>query len=89
MRLKRVARVRNGEKSEGDTSFFALFLLTELKVDEAFPILRDALRLPGEGPFELFGDAVHELVPPLLAQFSHGNIDSIGEIVGDPNIRSN
>ena len=81
-----IVRVRNGEKSEGGSSFFALFLLTELKVNEAFPILREALRLPGEGPFELFGDAVHELVPPLLAQFSHGNIDSIGEIVGDPNL---
>lgn len=81
-----IARFHNGEKSEGGSSFFALFLLTELKVDEAFPSLRDALRLPGEGPFELFGDAVHELVPPLLAQFSHGNIDSIGEIVRDPNL---
>ncbi len=81
---KVIAKVRKGEKSEEVSSFYALFLLTELKVDEAFPILLDAIRLHGEGRFEVFGDAVHELVPALLAQFSHGNIDSIGEIVRDP-----
>ena len=81
-----ILRVRDGGESEEDASFFAVFLLTELGVTDAFPILLEALRLPDEGPFELFGDGVHELVAPILALFSGGNTDEIGEIVQDSNV---
>lgn len=78
------AKVRSGEKVDEESAFFALFLLTELKVDEAFPILRDVFLLTGEGASEISGDAVHDLLPPLLAQFSHGNIDVIDEFIRGP-----
>jgi len=81
-----IFRVRNGDEPEEDASFFAVFLLTELEVPEAFRILLEALRLPDEGPFELFGDGIHELVAPILALFSGGNTDEIGEIVQDSNV---
>ena len=81
-----VSRVRNGDEPEGEASFFALFLLTELEVPEAFPVMLEAFRLPDDGPFELFGDAVHELVAPCLALFSGGNTDEIGRLVQDSNV---
>jgi hypothetical protein len=81
-----IFRVRNGDEPEEDASFFAVFLLTELEVPEAFRILLEALRLPDEGPFELFGDGVHELVAPILALFSGGKTDEIGEIVQDSDV---
>lgn len=82
-----ILRVRNGgDEPQEDASFFAVFLLTEMNVTESFPIFLEALRLPGDGPSEIFGDGVHELVPALLAQFSGANTDVIGEIVQDSNI---
>lgn len=81
-----IFRVRNGDEPEEDVSFFAVFLLTELVVSEAYPILLEAFRLPDEGPFELFDDGVHELVAPILALFSGGNTDEIGEIIQDSNV---
>jgi hypothetical protein len=83
---REIARVRRGEEPQQGSSFFAFFLLTELKVDEAFPIILDAIRLPDDGPYDMLGGGVHELVPSLLAQFSHGNTESIDEIVRDPAI---
>jgi len=81
-----ILRVRNGDEPEEDASFFAVFLLTELEVTEAFPILLEVLRLPDEGPFELLGDGVHDLVAPILALFSGGNTGEIGGIVLDSNV---
>lgn len=78
-----IRRVRNKGEIDDDASFFALFLLTELEVSEAFPVLLEAFRLPDEGPFELFGDAVHEFVAPCLALFCRGETDEIGRIVQD------
>ena len=46
----------------------------------------ETLDITDEGPFELFGDGVHELVAPILALFSGGNTDEIGEIVQDSNV---
>jgi hypothetical protein len=69
-----------------DESFFAVFLLTELEVTEAFPILLEVLRLPDEGPFELLGDGVHDLVAPILGLFSGGSTGEIGGIVLDSNV---
>lgn len=80
------ARIREGEKSFDSISFFAMFLLIELKVDEAFPVLMDILKLPGDAAFDVFGDAISELTPILLAQFSDGKLDTIDQVVRDPTI---
>lgn len=81
-----VLRVRNGDKLDDGTPFFAVFLLTELKVHEAFPVLLEVLRLPDEGTFEVLGDGVHELVAPILALFSRGDPKVISNIVQDLDI---
>lgn len=80
-----IAAVRNGEDPD-IASFFAAFLLVELEVDEAFPVLLEAIRLPGEGPFELLGDAIHDHLAPFLALFSRGNTDEIAAVVDDTNV---
>jgi len=47
--------------------FFAFFLLAEFRAADALPVILKAISLPGEGPFELFGDAIHEALPGTLA----------------------
>ena len=79
-------RVRNGVKTDGGTPFFAAFLLTELQAHEAFPVLLEVLRLPDEGPFEILGGGVHELVAPMLALFSRGDTKVVSDIVQDLDI---
>lgn len=52
-----------------DAHFFALFLLTEFHAEEALPILLECFSLPGELPFDLFGEAVTDTLPRILALF--------------------
>src|SRR5436305_2223237 len=49
------AAARAGNPPEGNAHFFALFLLTEFEAKEALPAIVEALSLPGELPFDLFG----------------------------------
>ena len=53
---------RSGEKREGQAPFFALFLLTEFRAKEALPAILEAVSLPGELPFDLFGDAITSIL---------------------------
>ena len=80
-----VTAAREDRKPEGKTHFFAVFLLTELEVDEAFPLLLEGFKLPGERAFDLFGDAVHELLPRALALFARNDIDKMDELLRDLN----
>src|SRR5579872_2260356 len=59
--------VRSGAAPGGDGHLFALYLLTEFRAKAALPAILEALSLPGEGPFDLFGDAVTEDVCRVLA----------------------
>jgi len=61
---------RHGELPEGNAHFFTIFLLTEFKAEEAFPVILEAFSLPGELPFDLFGDAVTSTLARILAQFA-------------------
>jgi hypothetical protein len=81
-----ISRVRKGDEPEKGASFFAAFLLAEMEVPEAFPILLEAFRLPDKGPSAILGNGVYELIAPVLALFSGGSTDEIGEIVNDSNI---
>ena len=87
--------VESAEKRSGDPEpenanqynsipFFSMFLFSEWEVAESVSIMLRALHLPGEIPFELFGDAVHELIPRYLAQFLSDDLDRIDELIGDP-----
>lgn len=61
--------------------FFSLFLFSEWACDDSVDVVLQALRLPGDVPFELFGDGVHEQVHRFLAQFLSDELDRIDELV--------
>ena len=63
---------------------FSLFLFSEWNASESIPVVLEGLKLPGEAPFELFGDAVHELQPRYLAQFVPERLDQVDAIIRDP-----
>jgi hypothetical protein len=65
--------------------FFSFFLFSEWNVADSVPVILEGLRLPGEAPFELFGDAVHEQTPRYLAQFLFEDLDRIDALVRDTN----
>jgi len=76
------AAARAGNVPKGNSHFFAIFLLSEFRAEEAFPVMLEAFTLPGELPFELFGDAVHNL-SRILAQFAGERLELIDTLVGD------
>jgi hypothetical protein len=65
--------VQAGEEVNRNGHFFAFFLLAEFRAFEALPAIMNALTLPDEGPFDLFGDAIHETVPGVLAALAGDN----------------
>ncbi len=56
---KATEAVRSGGGAPpGDGHLFALYLLTEFDAKYALPAILEAVSLPGDGPFELFGDVI-------------------------------
>ncbi|HQU45647.1 MAG TPA: DUF1186 domain-containing protein [Pirellulales bacterium] len=78
-----IAAARDGEMPEGQAHFFAVFLLTEFQAEEAFPVMLEGFSLAGELPFDLFGDAVHELLKRMLALFLGRRPDAIEALLDD------
>ncbi len=76
---------------EGEAHFFALFLLSEFRAKEALPAILEAVSLPDELPFELFGDAVTECVGQILAGLASDRWALFDEMIGnqalDPYVR--
>jgi hypothetical protein len=76
---------------EGEAHFFALFLLSEFRAKEALPAILEAVSLPDELPFELFGDAVTECVGQILAGLANDRWALFDEMIGnqalDPYVR--
>ncbi len=66
---------------DGNSHFFALFLLPELQAEEAFPAILEAVSLPGELPFDLFGDAVTSTLARVLALFARDRHETIDELI--------
>lgn len=75
------ASLAAGEKSDNDLTFYGLVLLTEFQAREAWPAIRIGLSLPGDGPFELFGDLITGALPRILAFFCADQVDSIDELL--------
>lgn len=71
---------RTGDVREGNAHFFALFLLTEFRAKEALPVILEAFSLPGELPFDLFGDAVTSTLARVLAALS-GDPDLLDRLI--------
>ena len=65
--------------------FLSLFLFSEWHVPDSVPVILESLKLPGEAPFELYGDAIHEVLPRYLAQFLPERLDELDAIVRNPN----
>src|SRR5262249_46223626 len=76
-----------GHEVEHEGHFFALFLLTEFRATQALPAIVAAICLPGEIPFDLFGDAVTETLPRTLAVLASDRIsDVILPLIGNREI---
>ncbi len=78
--------VAAGDNLEGDTHFFALFLLVEFKAKQAFPAILKAISLPDEGPFELFGDAIHEVIHRAIVVLAEEPLEIIEQLITDASI---
>jgi hypothetical protein len=76
-------QAKSGPTPKGNAHFFALFLLTEFKAIESLPAILDAISLPGEGPFDLFGDAVTENLWRVLAVFATEPFDTLDALISD------
>jgi hypothetical protein len=66
--------------------FFALFLLTEFRVKEALPAILEAVTLPGESPFDLFGDAITETLSRVLATLAADQPEVIDQLIRNPRL---
>jgi Protein of unknown function (DUF1186)/SEC-C motif len=58
---------RGGREVKGHGAFLSLFLLGEFRAGQALPAILKAVSLPGERPFDLFGDAITESLSAILA----------------------
>ena len=77
------AKARSGEKREGQAPFFALFLLTEFQAKEALPAILEAVSLPGELPFDLFGDAITSVLARVLAALADDQFEVLDQLIRD------
>jgi hypothetical protein len=53
-------KARDGKLPEGSSHWCALYLLAEFRATQALPAVVEAVSLPGELPFDLFGDLITE-----------------------------
>ena len=75
------AAARSGEKREGQAPFIALFLLTEFQAKEALPAILEAVSLPGELPFDLFGDAITSVLARVLAALAGDRFEVLDQLI--------
>lgn len=76
-------RAASGDVPEGKAHFFALFLLTEFGAKESLPAILEAISLPGELPFDLFGDAVTEILPRVFAALACDAPELLDALIGN------
>jgi hypothetical protein len=60
---------------------YAMYLLAQFRVHEAYPILIQLVSLPGEMPFDLIGDTVTEALGSILASVCGGDIAGIQALI--------
>jgi len=65
---------------------YALYLLTQLRVPEAFPRILRLFRLPGELGVEITGYVATEDLHRMLATLSDGDVRPIQELIEDPEV---
>lgn len=69
--------LRQKEQYVYNGAFFALFLLAEFRAADALPAIIDAISLPDDGPFKLFGDAIHDVLPRVLVSLGQDRTEEI------------
>jgi len=83
---KATAAVQAGHTPNTNGHLFALYLLAELRAKEALPAIVEAVSLPGEGPFDLFGDSITEDLNRMLAVLAADQPEVIDAVISDPSI---
>jgi hypothetical protein len=81
-----VSEAQKGASPTGNAYFFALFLLTEFQVKEAWPVILEAISLPGYLPDDLFGDAISEMLPRVFVAMIGDRLDVIDELIRNRNL---
>ncbi|MEX2170032.1 MAG: DUF1186 domain-containing protein [Pirellulales bacterium] len=75
--------VRRGQIPKGEGHLYALFLLAEFRVKEALPAILDSVSLPGDGPFDLYGDSITEDLSRILAVLVDGDCGKLDELINN------
>ena len=71
----------SGETLTSSLPFLAFFIASELGLAEFVPVVLRGIALPEELPEELYGDAIHQLLPRFLAQFLHDDLQRIDDLI--------
>lgn len=71
------------DKTDYMGHIYATFLLAQFKEKCLFKIFLELIKLPGEIPFQLYGDNITEDTARILAATYHGQIDEIKDLVED------
>lgn len=77
------AEARSGVAPEGGAAFFALFLLVEFQAKEALPAILEAMSMPQDVLSDIFGDAIHSVLPRLLASFAGDRLEVVDQVIRD------
>jgi len=72
------------DEEDNSIPFFSFYLFSEWQVRESVPLILQGLHLPRKGPFDLFGDAIHEHLHRYLAQFLADDLPRIDDLVRNP-----
>ncbi|HUG94402.1 MAG TPA: DUF1186 domain-containing protein [Planctomycetaceae bacterium] len=78
--------VRDGEAPEGEGHVFALYLLAEFQAREALPVILEAVSLPDDWPFELFGDAITEDLASILAELAADSPQVLADLIANDSL---
>jgi hypothetical protein len=76
--------IKAGRSVESNTHFSALFLLWEFRAKEALDVVVEAVSLPGDGAYELFGNAVTECLPRILAVMAEERLEVLDAMIRNP-----
>lgn len=79
-------RCIEGSNVEDNGHFYATYILAEFNATEAWPAVLAAVSLPGEKPFDLFGDAITEDLGFILASLVGDRCDAFDAVIANPRI---
>jgi hypothetical protein len=74
-------RAAAGDVPEGEAHFVALFLLAEFRAKEALPAIVEAMSLEGRLADDLFGDAITEILPRVLAVLADDRLEVLEDMI--------